>query len=294
MFLSHIGAPYRKTIFSNRGFLLALVINLILTCYFSLYPDDITVGFMQMVVPPRDALLMFGVTLILIGLVNFIAGFFIEQFIVEYIIFKKLRYRFHNIEKSHKKFLSIENYLRLTTKWPPLSLYNNQENNSPSEDEGKGGACNSGASKGASTNDDNDDDTSPMSYAEISIEPVDEDAVMFDRNSSILNSFFERERQRLASINNRGTSSQGDAPDENDVFGSQTHMPIRRKNEQLKREYLELKLTDPAKPLMMNGYMAEGSFMSPNDNNNSSSGSANKKDDQEKIGVELHNLSSKI
>lgn len=272
------GAPYRKTIFSNRGFLLALVINFIVTCYFALYPADWAISFMQMVVPPRDVMLMFGVTLLLIGLVNFAVGFFVEQVIVEYILFRKLRYRFHNIEKSHKRFLSIENYLRLNTKWPPLSLYNNQENNSPSEDDSKGGACNSGQSKGPSTGDDNDDDTSPMSYAEISIEPVEEDTVVFDRNSSILNSIIER--HRLASVN-RGTS-QNDAEkiislNDDNVFGSE-NLPIRMKNEQLKREYLELKISDPYMPSAMNGFME---------------GSLNDHQGDEKTDVELHNLPSK-
>lgn len=282
------GAPYRKTIFSNRGFLLAIIINLLITIYFALYPAQWIINVMEFITPPQQEMLKFGITLVTIGLINFLIGFFIEQVIVEYFIFKKLRYRFHNIEKSHKKFLSIENYLRLNSKWPPLSLYNNQENNSPSEDDSKGGGGNSGASKGDGPGrDDDDDDTSPMSYAEISIEPVEEDSVVFDRNSSILNSFFERERQRLASIN-RGmsqTDSIHSPVDDNDnVFGDKVpheNMPIRKKNEQLKREYLELKITDPAKP-QINGYM-EGSFI---DSNNQ-----NEKDDR--IGAEIHNMPSK-
>ncbi len=200
-----------------------------------------------MVLPPREYMLSFGIVLISIGLFNFSLGLFIEQVIVEYLVFKKLRYRFHDIEKSHKKFLSIENYLRLNNKWPPLSLYNNQENNSPSDDEGNAG--NSGASKGASTgNDNDDDDNSPMSYAEISIEPVEDDgAVVFDRNSSILNSFFERERQRLASTNQRASK------EEPEVFDGEENLPIKKKSEQLKREYFELKLKDKATPMEVNG-----------------------------------------
>jgi hypothetical protein len=279
------GKPYRKTIFSNTGFLLALIINLVLTCYFALYPADWMISFMQMVVPPRDALLCFGASLVAIGIVNFLIGFFIEQVIVEYFIFKKLRYRFHDIEKSHKKFLSIENGLRLNMKWPPLSLYNNQENNSPSEEESKGGMGNSNGSKPSTGRDDDDDDTSPMSYAEISIEPVEDDTVVFDRNSSILNSFFERERQRTIALTHRSTSESAAAVDDNDnVFGSATadnYMPIHRKSEQLKREYLELKITDPATPLV-NGLM-EKSFID----------SANIENNDDKTNVELHNLPSK-
>lgn len=243
------GAPYRKSIFSNFGLITAIGINFAATCYLALYPADAIAGFMQLITPPRDQMISFGAILIFYGAINFAVGLFIEQVIVEYLIFKKLRYRFHNIEKSHKKFLSIENFLRMNAKWPPLSLYNNQENNSPSDDEGNANGS-SGANKNlTNSKDDEDDDTSPMSYAEISIEPVeDEGAVMFDRNSSILNSFFERERQRL----NRQESSTAD----DNVFT--TGESIRKKNEQLKREYLELKITDPAKPLM-NGLMEDRS-----------------------------------
>lgn len=236
------GAPYRKSIFSNFGLMLSISINLAVTCYLALYPADVVRRFMELVTPPAQSMVGFGVVLMIYGVINFSIGLFIEQVIVEYFIFKKLRYRFHNIEKSHKKFLSIENYLRMNTKWPPLSLYSNQENNSPSDDESKGNMNSGGSKNQTNSKDDDDDDTSPMSYAEISIEPVEDDgSVVFDRNSSILNSFFERERQRTASAG-QGTANIGES--------------IRKRNELLKREYLELKITDPAKPLM-NGFFTE-------------------------------------
>jgi hypothetical protein len=246
------GAPYRKSIFSNFGLMLSICINLAVTCYLALYPAESIANFMEIVTPPRNVLLTYGLTMIIFGAINFCIALFIEQVIVEWFIFKKLRYRFHNIEKSHKKFLSIENYLRMNSKWPPLSLYNNQENQSPSDDESKGNVNSGGSKNQTNSKDDDDDDNSPMSYAEISIEPVDDDgAVVFDRNSSVLNSFFERERQRLASLQGRQTS----ATDSDSVFN--IGESIRRKNEQLKREYLELKITNPALPLMMNGYPEE-------------------------------------
>lgn len=73
--------------------------------------------------------------------------------------------------------------------------WNNQENNSPSEDERKGnGSC--GVNKNlTNSKDDKDDDTSPMSY----VERRDLDSACC--NSSILNSFFDHVLQILASIN---------------------------------------------------------------------------------------------
>lgn len=162
--------------------------------------------------------------------------------IIEHFLFKKLRYQFHSIEKSHKKFLAIENYLRLNSKWPPLSLYNKNENNSPNDENGP----NSGSSKvGHSDKDDEDDAASPLSYAEISIEAND-DGVVFDRNSSILNSFFERERLKAQKSMDEADSN---------VF-QENPLTIRQKTQMLKREYLELQLnetTAPTKP-KMNGY----------------------------------------
>lgn len=244
------GAPYRKSIFSNVGLMISIVVNLLLTCYMALYPAEIVSNIMELVLPPEYAMVQFGLILMTYGAINFFMGLLIEQVVVEFFLFKKLRYRFHNIEKSHKKFLSIENFLRMNSKWPPLSLYNNQENNSPSEDESKGNANSSGSKNQTNSKDDDDDDTSPMSYAEISIEPVEDDgAVVFDRNSSILNSFFERERQRLASIHQ--TRREQRAANVASDTGFNIGESIRKKNEQLKREYLELKITDPAKPLEM-------------------------------------------
>jgi cation-transporting P-type ATPase 13A2 len=234
------GAPYRKSIFTNVGLLVSLLINCMITLYLALYPSEFIREKLELITPPQSEMISFGIILICYGIVNFLIGVFIEHFIVEFILFRKLRYRFHNIEKSRKKFLSIENYLRTTVKWPPLSLYNNQENNSPSEDESKG-ICNSGASKTQSNSRDDDDDDSPMSYAEISIQPLEDDeANTFDRHSSILSSFFERERQRLASIEHGGSS--------NDDRKMSIGESIRKKNEQAKREYLELKITNPATP----------------------------------------------
>ncbi|CAO1416273.1 unnamed protein product [Diamesa hyperborea] len=127
------GAPYRKSIFSNKGLIASIIFNLAFICYVAVYPPEFLIELFELVMPPYE----FGMYLIGYGLLNFVIGMFIESFIVEYLLFKKMRYNFHEIEKSHKKFLRIENLLRLNTKWPPLSLYNNNENNSPTDEDDK-------------------------------------------------------------------------------------------------------------------------------------------------------------
>lgn len=191
-------------------------------------------------VPDGD---MFRLMMLGYGGITFCAAFFIESIVVEYFLEKKFRYAFHNIEKSRKKFLSIENYLRLNSKWPPLSLYNNQENNSPVESPNKGADSGTSGTPRDNSKDDDDDDTSPMSYAEISIEPIEDDgAVHFDRNSSILNSFFERERSRLDTMGENSEVAGVTPTVSNGTDGN--FSVIQRRNQQLKREYLELKLND--------------------------------------------------
>ena len=250
------GAPYRKSIFSNTGLIISVIFNFAFTCYVAVYPPEFIIEVLELVMPPYE----FGLYLIAYGILNFVVGMIIETFIVEYLLFKKMRYNFHDIEKSHKKFLRIENLLRLNAKWPPLSLYNNNENNSPTEEDSKGG-CNNGSStkgNGGPNGDGDDDAASPLSYAEISIEP-NEGGVVFDRNSSILNSFFERERQREKQEKSQQSQSNKIQMNDNtdNAFGDKvpTGDIIRKKTEQLKREYMELKLNDIAEPIKpINGF----------------------------------------
>jgi cation-transporting ATPase 13A3/4/5 len=243
------GKPYRKTIFSNKGFLLSVLINTAFAAYLITIPNDFMIQLFHMVMPKVPDGDLFRLQMLGLGVFTFVAAFFIEIFVVEMFVEKKLRYYFHNIEKSEKKYLSIENYLRQNLKWPPLSLYNNQENNSPDESPAKGGDSGTSKSPDDGSKDNDDDDTSPMSYAEISIEPIEDDnAVYFDRNSSILASFFERERSRL---NSTGPGKEKSEPNEkllnghDDVFTD--YSEIKRRNQQLKHEYLEMQFNDTVK-----------------------------------------------
>uniref|UniRef100_A0A336KNR9 CSON011784 protein n=1 Tax=Culicoides sonorensis TaxID=179676 RepID=A0A336KNR9_CULSO len=159
------GAPYRKSVLSNYGFLISLLINTGITLYMTIDPPNWLADLMGLVVPPD---MTFRLTLLGYGIFNFIIALIIEMFIVEYFLSNKLRYKFHNIHKSHKKFLGIENDLRRSPNWPPISSLTSEI---PSNIEDK---------------------TSPMSFAELSVvENTDPDAAMLDQNS-ILNSFFEQ------------------------------------------------------------------------------------------------------
>lgn len=112
------GAPYRKSILTNYGFLISLLANTIFSIIAATAPILYITEKLELVVPPDP---MFSWHLIAFGLCNFILSLLIETFFIENLLFRRLRYRFHNIAKSHRKFLQIESCLRQMPSWPPIS-----------------------------------------------------------------------------------------------------------------------------------------------------------------------------
>lgn len=162
------GAPYRKTILTNYGFLIAIVINVAVTIYLTLGPADWLANFFELIVPPSFT---FRAYMFAYGVANLLISLFIEVIIIEHFFFKRLRYKFHNIEKSRRKYLSVENQLRQLPAWPPISLYQNFAQTP------------TGAEKEVSAN----------TFADIYVEAgVDSGPVPFDQNNSVLNSFFDQ------------------------------------------------------------------------------------------------------
>ena len=46
------GAPYRKSIFTNTGFLISIVANIVFSCYIALYPIDFLIQLFELEMPP--------------------------------------------------------------------------------------------------------------------------------------------------------------------------------------------------------------------------------------------------
>lgn len=112
------GAPYRKSIISNYGFLVSLIGNFICSIVIAMAVFSFLTETFQLVVPSD---IQFRWTLIGFGLFNFVLSFLVEVFIIEYFLFQKLRYRFHKIATSHRKYLLIENHLNQMPDWPPFN-----------------------------------------------------------------------------------------------------------------------------------------------------------------------------
>lgn len=112
------GYPYRKSIFSNYGFLISAVVMTSISIYFALAPADFIVRWMELVLPES-----FNFRLYMLGYAgaNFVLSLLVEVLIVEKCIFGKLRFKFHNVDKSKKKYLAVERDLNKDIKWPPLT-----------------------------------------------------------------------------------------------------------------------------------------------------------------------------
>lgn len=204
------GAPYRKSIFTNIGFICSLIMNAIITIILALWPLDIFIKWFELEYPADPT---FRLTLVAFGWINFGLSMLIEHFIIDDLLFKRLRYRFHNIEKSRRKFLSVENYLRQKPSWPPISQFG---------DDANGGSASTPSSAIATvTNVSVDDHQSPKSFTEISVEPDFE--TPFDNCNSVLRGFFDH----LDSENDQSESeSESDADDMLPINGINSLPPI--------------------------------------------------------------------
>ncbi|KAG4079737.1 hypothetical protein HA402_014868 [Bradysia odoriphaga] len=171
-FIFSKGAPYRKSILTNYGFLAAIVLNVAFSIWLILDPPAGLSNVFELVMPPDKT---FRAYIIGYGALNFIISLLIEAFIIDRLFMRKLRYRFHNIEKSRRKFLSIENHLRQQLAWPPLSLYQNYTPLVEKEP--------------------------AQTFAEIYVETGLDNELPFDKNNSVLNSFFEVKPNETTPLN---------------------------------------------------------------------------------------------
>lgn len=112
------GPPYRKPITSNYGMLLSSVGTAALTAWLVLGPPKWVQEQFELKMPLD---MSFCALILVYAGINFVLASLIETCLIDYIVIKKLRYKFHNIEKSHRKYLMVERDLSNDQSWPPLS-----------------------------------------------------------------------------------------------------------------------------------------------------------------------------
>lgn len=112
------GKPYRASIFTNWGLLTTAVVLTTFSAYLALFPCDFLKDQFELVLPEQ---IEFRLYLLIYAIVNFLISLFIEEILIDRFVFKKLRFKFHNVDASKRKYLAIERDLNLDTKWPQLS-----------------------------------------------------------------------------------------------------------------------------------------------------------------------------
>lgn len=167
----------------------------------AVWPWELFTSWFELVYPPD---MTFRLTIVGLGFVNFLLSMFIEYFLIENLLFRRLRYRFHNIEKSRRKFLSIENHLRQTPSWPPISpMY-------PADGGGGGGGVGGGSASTPTsplatvTHNSEEDHQSPKSFTEICVES---DMTTLNNCNSVLKGFFDHLDSECESEGSSGSES---------------------------------------------------------------------------------------
>lgn len=112
------GHPYRKSLFTNYGLLTSFVFLSVFSIYLAIVPFDWLANWFELVLPED---LRFRFMLVGYGVINLVVSLLVEYLFVEYLVFGKLRYRWHNVDKSRRKFLAIDRDLARDMKWPPIS-----------------------------------------------------------------------------------------------------------------------------------------------------------------------------
>lgn len=209
------GAPYRKTIFTNIGFICSLAVNALVTVALAVFQWERFEVWFELKYPPDP---QFRITMVGFGLANFLLSMFIEYFVVENLLFRRLRYRFHNVEKSRRKFLSIENQLRQMPSWPPISpMFGNEPNG------GGDGLASTPTSPVATVTNSEEDHQSPKSFTEICVEA---DFMTLDNCNSVLKGFFDH----LDSESDNDIRDDDDDDDDDNVLSSDSESEIIQSN----------------------------------------------------------------
>ncbi|CAL7950959.1 unnamed protein product [Xylocopa violacea] len=112
------GKPYRKAIYTNVAFIFSITLLTIVCTYITIYPADWIVNLLQLMLPP---VYDWRIIILALAFANFVVCFFVETFVIEYLIEKKLRSKFYRPMNSKKEYLRVEYELKNNLNWPPLS-----------------------------------------------------------------------------------------------------------------------------------------------------------------------------
>lgn len=112
------GYPYRKSIFTNFGFVISIIVVTGFSVYLTIDPIEEIANFFDLSLPEDFD---FRLILLAFSAAYFIIGLLVEHIIVDELFFRRLRFKFHNVDKSKSKYLAIERDMNRETNWPTLN-----------------------------------------------------------------------------------------------------------------------------------------------------------------------------
>uniref|UniRef100_A0A1Y1K832 Cation-transporting ATPase n=1 Tax=Photinus pyralis TaxID=7054 RepID=A0A1Y1K832_PHOPY len=112
------GKPYRQSVCSNYGLIVSAIALTAFSIYMALWPATYLTSWFELIVPEDFTFRMY---LILYAGLNFVISIFVEIFVIDFVFFKKLRFKFHDVYKSKRKYLATERDLQADAKWPVLT-----------------------------------------------------------------------------------------------------------------------------------------------------------------------------
>lgn len=121
-FIFSQGAPFREPIYKNKLFFASMCLMTCVCIYITVSPAQWIINVLQLRFPPY---LDFPLLVLGLALCNLLLSTIVESFVVQYLMFKKLRYFKHDISKSRRKYLAVAKELDADRHWPPISNLTN-------------------------------------------------------------------------------------------------------------------------------------------------------------------------
>ncbi|KAK3867069.1 hypothetical protein Pcinc_027432 [Petrolisthes cinctipes] len=106
----------------------SLIVTAVVSAIITIAPPEFIISSFELVLPPDDdpQANFFRWQILLLSALYSVLAILVEFVIIDYLFYQKCKTKFHNIDKSKKKYLAIERDLKQDETWPPLTPSENE------------------------------------------------------------------------------------------------------------------------------------------------------------------------